>query len=119
MRIVNTSITGNISGEIVLNGAAGLRILGRMQSCVLATGTNICNNTPKNVDGPYFIEGAVTVCGCAADITDDGVVNGGDLGVMLSNWGLASSSGVGDISHDGVVNGIDLAELLARWGICQ
>ncbi len=119
MRIVNTSITGNISGEIVLNGAAGLRILGRMQSCVLATGTNICNNTPKNVDGPYFIEGAVTVCGCAADITDDGVVNGGDLGVMLSNWGLASSSGVGDISHDGVVNGIDLAELLARWGTCQ
>ena len=119
MRIVNTSITGNISGEIVLNGAAGLRILGRMQSCVLATGTNICNNTPKNVDGPYFIEGAVTVCGCAADITDDGVVNGGDLGVMLSNWGLASSSGVGDISHDGVVDGVDLAELLARWGICQ
>ena len=119
MRIVNTSITGNISGEIVLNGAAGLRVLGRMQSCVLATGTNICNNTPKNVDGPYFIEGAVTVCGCAADITDDGVVNGGDLGVMLSNWGLASSSGVGDISHDGVVDGVDLAELLARWGICQ
>ncbi len=119
MRIVNTSITGNISGEIVLNGAAGLRVLGRMQSCVLATGTNICNNTPKNVDGPYFIEGAVTVCGCAADITDDGVVNGGDLGVMLSNWGLASSSGVGDISHDGVVDGVDLAELLARWGTCQ
>jgi len=119
MRIVNTSITGNISGEIVLNGAAGLRVLGRMQSCVLATGTNICNNTPKNVAGPYFIEGAVTVCGCAADITDDGVVNGGDLGVMLSNWGLDSSSGVGDISHDGVINGVDLAELLARWGTCQ
>ena len=119
LRVVNTSITGNTSGQPIPHGAAGLRVLGRMQSCVLATGTNICNNTPKNVDGPYFIEGAVTVCGCAADITDDGVVNGGDLGVMLSNWGLASSSGVGDISHDGVVNGIDLAELLARWGICQ
>ena len=47
------------------------------------------------------------------------VSNGGDLGVMLSNWGLASSSGVGDISHDGVVDGVDLAELLARWGTCQ
>ena len=119
LRVVNTSITGNTSGQPIPHGAAGLRVLGRMQSCVLATGTNICNNTPKNVDGPYFIEGAVTVCGCAADITDDGVVNGGDLGVMLSNWGLASSSGVGDVSHDGVVDGVDLAELLARWGICQ
>jgi hypothetical protein len=38
---------------------------------------------------------------------------------MLSNWGLASSSGVGDVSHDGVVDGVDLAELLARWGTCQ
>jgi hypothetical protein len=28
--------------------------------------------------------------GCAADLNEDGVVNGGDLGTLLSNWGGAS-----------------------------
>ena len=118
LRIVNTTITGNTSGQPVQHDAAGLRVLGRMQSCVLATGTNICNNTPKNVDGPYVIDGSVTVCGCAADITGDGLVNGGDLGVVLSAWGATSPTGVGDVTHDGFVDGSDLAILLSNWGVC-
>jgi len=118
LRIVNTTITGNTSGQPVQHDAAGLRVLGRMQSCVLATGTNICSNAPKNVDGPYVIDGSVTVCGCAADITGDGLVNGGDLGVMLSAWGATSPTGVGDVTHDGFVDGSDLAILLSNWGVC-
>ena len=119
LRIVNTAISGNTSGQPTPVGAAGLRVLGRMQSCVLASGTSICNNTPQDVDGPYFIEGSATVCGCLADITGDGVVNGGDLGVLLANWGVTAPSGLADVTHDGVVDGGDLSAVLSSWGVCN
>ena len=47
-----------------------------------------------------------------ADLDNDGVVGGGDLGVMLSNWG---GSGTGDLNGDGVIGGDDLGRLLAAW----
>jgi hypothetical protein len=40
------------------------------------------------------------------------VVNGADLGALLSQWG---GSGSADINGDGVVNGIDLGRLLGAW----
>lgn len=46
------------------------------------------------------------------DLNGDGVVNGGDLGLMLVGWGTA---GPGDINGDGVVNGADLGLLLIAW----
>ena len=54
---------------------------------------------------------------CPADINNDGVVNGGDLGAMLANWGC---NGVcpADISGDGQVDGTDLGLLLASWEYC-
>lgn len=56
-------------------------------------------------------------CGIApapADFNGDGVVNGADLAVVLSNWG--PNAGPADLTGDGVVNGSDLAALLASWG---
>jgi hypothetical protein len=57
---------------------------------------------------------------CAADIAPisahDGVVNGSDLGLLLSSWG---TSGPGDLNGDGFVNGIDLGLLLSAWGPCH
>jgi hypothetical protein len=47
-----------------------------------------------------------------ADIDGNGTVNGGDLAILLSNWGTA---GPGDINGDGIVNGGDLAVLLSSW----
>jgi hypothetical protein len=46
------------------------------------------------------------------------MVNGGDLGILLSSWGATLPTGVGDVNHDGVVNGADLAVLLSGWGSC-
>lgn len=47
------------------------------------------------------------------DLNGDGLVNGIDLAVLLSNWG---ASGVqADLNRDGVVNGADLATLLSAW----
>jgi len=115
LRMSGCAITGNSSGL----GAGGLRVIGGMYSCVLTGGTSICFNTTSNVDGPYLIEGSATVCDCLADFTHDGVLNGADLGVLLSNWGLTLPSGAGDVNHDGIVNGPDLALLLGSWGPCQ
>ena len=114
LRMSGCAITGNSSGL----GAGGLRVIGGMYSCVLTGGTAICSNTTSNVDGPYLIEGSATVCDCLADLTHDGAVNGGDLGVLLSNWGLTLPSGAGDVNHDGVVNAADLGVLLNSWGEC-
>ena len=48
-----------------------------------------------------------------ADLNGDGVVDGIDLGILLSGWG---SAGAGDLNGDGVVDGIDLGVLLSAWG---
>ena len=50
-----------------------------------------------------------------ADINDDGVVNGADLGLLLSAWGPCPPPCPADINGDGVVNGADLGLLLASW----
>jgi hypothetical protein len=85
---------------------------------VITGGTTICSNSPENTDGPFLVSGSANVCGCFADVTGDGSVNGGDLGVVLASWGIAGPAGTGDVNHDGVVNAQDLGLLLSGWGAC-
>ena len=115
LRIVDCQITGNTS----VVGAGGVRNDGPQSALALAGTTNVCTNLRSNISGPYLIEGLVTVCDCNADITGDGLVNGGDLGVLLSAWGVAPPSGDGDVNHDGLVNGSDLSMVLSSWGACH
>ena len=119
LHIVNSTITGNRSGNGTLAGAGGVMIAGRMQSVVVHGGTTVCDNVPRNIEGPYFIAGAPTICDCMADLSGDGAVNGGDLGLLLNAWGGTLPTGVGDVNHDGIVDGVDLAELLGNWGACN
>ncbi len=49
------------------------------------------------------------------DLNDDGVVNGADLGLLLSAWGEGKSPA--DFNLDGTVDGADLGILLAEWTI--
>jgi subtilisin family serine protease len=51
---------------------------------------------------------------CVSDLNGDRVVDGSDLGKLLSSWGTASS----DITGDMTVDGQDLGVLLAAWGVC-
>jgi hypothetical protein len=53
---------------------------------------------------------------CPADLNGDGIVNGGDLGLLLAAWGTADE--IADIDGSGDVNGADLGLLLAAWGAC-
>jgi hypothetical protein len=48
------------------------------------------------------------------DLTRDGVVDGADLGLLMTLW--ASDDSTADITGDGLVNGADLGRLLIFWG---
>jgi hypothetical protein len=47
------------------------------------------------------------------DLNGDGVINAGDLAILLGNWG---GSGAGDIDGNGSVGPADLTALLGAWG---
>ena len=50
-----------------------------------------------------------------ADLDCDGIVNGDDLGRLLTDWGTCGPC-AGDLNGDGAVNGDDLGLLLTSWG---
>lgn len=56
-------------------------------------------------------------CQCIQEISGDGIVNGADLGILLSQWGAIGSASA-DINHDGIVNGADIGLMLGGWGPC-
>ncbi len=49
----------------------------------------------------------------SADLNGDGMVDGEDLGALLSQWGAQGEPA--DLNGDGVVDGADLGGMLARW----
>jgi hypothetical protein len=55
---------------------------------------------------------------CPGDIYRNGVVDGADLGILLSEWGPVNPSTNSDLDGNGNVNGADLGLLLANWGAC-
>jgi hypothetical protein len=59
--------------------------------------------------------------GCPADLNGDGVVDGGDLLILLSSWGSCAGENPfcpADLNGDDVIDGGDLLQLLASWGQC-
>ena len=54
-----------------------------------------------------------------ADLTENGIVDGADLGAVLAFWGpVGTVLPQADIDGDGQVNGADLGILLSFWGPC-
>ena len=76
---------------------------------------DVATGSGADVDG----DGVLDECQCAGDLFEDGIVNGIDLGVILSQWGPAAPGTVGDINRDGAVNGADLGVIVASWGSCS
>jgi CxxC motif-containing protein (DUF1111 family) len=54
---------------------------------------------------------------CPGDFNENGVVDGGDLGLMLVAWGSCTGCPE-DLNADGNVNGADLGLMLVAWGVC-
>ena len=55
---------------------------------------------------------------CVGDIYLNHIIDGGDLGVLLSEWGVVTPTTRSDLNRDGFVDGADLGRLLANWGPC-
>lgn len=53
---------------------------------------------------------------CPSDFNNDDVVDGIDLGILLSSWGQSNSTA--DLNGDNLVDGNDLGLLLSSWGGC-
>jgi len=53
---------------------------------------------------------------CPGDLNGSGVVDGADLGALLTAWG--TQGGSADVTGDGIVDGADLGALLVKWGPC-
>ncbi len=59
-------------------------------------------------------EGCPEVVSTPGDLNGDGVVNGGDITILLAAWGTADAAA--DLNGDGIVNASDLTALLGFWG---
>lgn len=60
------------------------------------------------------IVASAPVSGNPADFNDDGLVNGADLGFLISAWGICVGCPE-DLNFDGIVNGSDLGLFIAAW----
>ena len=100
--------------------------------CDFNCGENFCGGCCGNVCeacaafGDSFQFGLPDFCDpeaiCPADIDDNGVVDGADLGRLLKAWGRCRPSSppcVSDFDHSGSVDGQDLGALLLAWGECR
>ena len=58
-------------------------------------------------------------CNCNGDLDQNGMIDSGDLILMLNAWGSAAAPSAGDLDGDGMVTGADVVMLLDKWGACQ
>jgi len=64
---------------------------------------------------------AASAQNCTGDIFANGIVDGADLGALLSYWGPRTSDPFSiacDLDGNGVINGADLGLVLSNWGLC-
>ena len=56
---------------------------------------------------------------CPGDINGDGIVDSGDLGILIALWNTsAKSNPEADLNRDGIVNSADIGLLIGSWGLC-
>ncbi len=96
---------------------------GILNSCEIASGSPDCNGNGvpdacdlcagnDDEDGDAYLDSCEFRYG-NFDLDED--VDGYDLGVILTQWGM-SGPAIADLDGNGVVGGGDLGSLLVRWG---
>lgn len=77
-----------------------------------------CSPSTRPIDGGSNVYGGANCLElCEGDIDLDGIVGGGDMGLLLLNWGQPMRVRY-DIDGNGVVGAGDLGFLLSSWGDC-
>jgi hypothetical protein len=88
-----------------------------------AGGTTFCGNG-VNINGAWTDLGGNELNGqcppyCIGDGSGNAIVDGLDLGLTLSRWGVCEGDACySDFNGDGIINGADLGEVLSHWGRC-
>jgi hypothetical protein len=86
--VVNCRIVENMSSGCG-SPVAGIQFLAIGSTM---SGTRICGNIGTQTSGAYANFGGNSIssacAGCAGDLNNDGKVDGADLGLLLTNWGL-------------------------------
>ncbi len=82
-------------------------------------------DNPPNPDDPPIVPGefgtryqlaaSCAACRAIGDLDGDGLVNGADLGGLLSAWGSVGNALPADLNDDGIVEGADLGLMLTQW----
>ncbi|MBL9141623.1 MAG: hypothetical protein JNK53_07135 [Phycisphaerae bacterium] len=115
--MIGLSDTGGVGGCLPGTGFAQLNPYVLANPCTEATfttcvepGTWYLFVAPQGTD-PWPCES--TGCNCP-DLNGDGIVNGADLGMLLSAWGM--NDPCANLDGEGPVGGADLGVLLSAWG---
>ncbi len=122
-----SSATPIVSGACMLVQEFARETLGRSLTCTEMRDYLVSTGTPQTGSLSYNIGPLPNVIAamnaivpppppCDADFNDDEVVNGADLGILIT-W-LGSSGYPGDLDQDGDIDGADLGAFLAQWGPC-
>ena len=89
-----------------------------IEDTTLTVAWNQGPGTPQQ-EADFTIPPVVAPNDCSGDIVADGIVDAGDLGILISLWNTnAESNPKADINSDGTVNSFDLGLLLGAWGVC-
>lgn len=83
-------------------------------------GSSMCGSFPDFIQGIWVDEGGNqfnSTCSMTSDLDGDGMIGGGDLLILLANWGPCSAGTqcAGDIDGNTLVDGNDLLMLLSEW----
>ncbi|MBX3354145.1 MAG: hypothetical protein KF724_00425 [Phycisphaeraceae bacterium] len=96
----------------------------RVRGCGPDVGAFESRPCPADLSGNGVVDGGdiTVVLGawgacvrCPEDLNGDGWVSGADLSILLGQWGGVADA---DLDCDGVVGGADLAIMLGQWGEC-
>ena len=110
--------------ENTSNFADGLTLHAKTE--IRLAGTRVCGNGDWQIDGSWIDDGGNRISDscppwCPTDLNDDGIVDGADLAVLLTQWGGTGGENAclaADFDDNLMVDGQDLATLLAAWGFC-
>ncbi|MBM4110753.1 MAG: hypothetical protein FJ254_05265 [Phycisphaerae bacterium] len=110
---ISTILPGHFASRVAVWNCVSAAVI--VQDCNL---NGIPDSSELGQEGADFNgDHVLDECQCIADLFVDGRVDGADLAVVHSQWGLGGAA-VADINRDGVVNGTDLSILLSSWGSC-
>ncbi len=101
---------------VITNGGEGDSPIGLRVEGLTATGQLAVDQRglPRVANGAADI-GAYEAQFVAADLNQDGFVDGLDLGILLGNWGQNVGPAMGELSGTPPVDGLDLGILLGAW----